>query len=79
LIRSEGCHIAKNAYHTHARLSSLRPTITANGHHLTADEHESAGGTKTGPTPMELLLAALGSRSSIACGCTPIARAGSSG
>ncbi len=40
-------------------------TITANGHHLMADEHESAGGTNTGPTPMELLLAALGSCSSI--------------
>jgi putative redox protein len=40
-------------------------TMAANGHALTADEHVSAGGTNTGPTPMELLLASLGSCSSI--------------
>ena len=38
----------------------FRTQITAGGHHLIADEPKEAGGTDEGPSPYELLLAALG-------------------
>jgi putative redox protein len=38
-----------------------RTEVLANGHPLTADEPESVGGTNAGPSPYELLSAALGS------------------
>ncbi len=34
--------------------------ITVGRHHLTADEPASSGGTDRGPTPYDLILAAIG-------------------
>jgi putative redox protein len=40
--------------------SGYRTEVLANGHSCVADEPESVGGTNTGPSPYELLAAALG-------------------
>jgi putative redox protein len=40
--------------------SGYRTDVLANGHPLTSDEPAAVGGTNTGPTPYELLAAALG-------------------
>jgi len=45
--------------------SELRTDIMANDHPLVADEPESVGGTDTGPTPYDLLAAALGTCTSM--------------
>jgi putative redox protein len=40
--------------------SGFRQEITAGIHRLAADEPTAAGGTDTGPSPYDMLLAALG-------------------
>jgi putative redox protein len=40
--------------------SGFAQTVHARAHRITADEPLNFGGTDTGPTPYELLLAALG-------------------
>jgi putative redox protein len=45
--------------------SGYANTIESGGHRLTADEHQTTGGTDTGPTPYGLLLSALGACTSI--------------
>ena len=40
--------------------SGFAQEITAGSHRLNADEPATAGGTETGPTPYDFLLAALG-------------------
>jgi len=41
-------------------LTGFAQEIIVGRHRLTADEPEAAGGTDTGPSPYDLLLAALG-------------------
>ena len=45
----------------HGSAAGFAQEILAGRHRLTADEPVADGGTDTGPTPYDLLLAALGS------------------
>jgi putative redox protein len=47
------------------RAGGLRQEIEAGGHHLVSDEPLDLGGTDAGPTPYDLLVAALGSCTAI--------------
>jgi putative redox protein len=49
-------------------VSGFVQEIVAGGHRLASDEPVSVGGTDTGPTPYDLLLAALGSCASMTAG-----------
>ena len=49
----------------HGTIDGFAQHIRAGGHRLTADEPMAVGGTDTGPTPYDLLLAALGSCTSM--------------
>lgn len=49
----------------HGDATGFAQSITARNHHLQSDEPQSAGGTDTGPNPYDLLLAALGSCTSM--------------
>lgn len=52
----------------HGRASGFAQEISAGRHRFHADEPVSSGGTDTGPSPYELLLAALGACTSITVG-----------
>ena len=52
----------------HGNSATFAQEIIAGQHHLRADEPPSAGGTDTGPTPYDLLLAALGACTSMTVG-----------
>jgi uncharacterized OsmC-like protein len=49
----------------HGAADGFVQEVTAGAHRLRCDEPTSAGGTDTGPTPYDLLLAALGSCTSM--------------
>lgn len=56
---------AEGAVVVRGEARSLAQTIVAGSHRLVSDEPASAGGTDSGPTPYDLLLAALGSCTSM--------------
>ena len=64
--RLEGQESRSVAVHGHA--AGFAQEILAGRHRLTADEPEAAGGADTGPSPYDLLLAALGACTSMTIG-----------
>ena len=52
----------------HGSAKGFAQEVTIGGHRLTVDEPAAAGGTDTGPGPYDLLLAALGSCTSMTVG-----------
>lgn len=46
--------------HIHLGKTGYKTEITCGDHHFIADEPESVGGTNQGPTPMQMLVGALG-------------------
>jgi len=58
-------HIAETALVTETGAGTYQNAITLGAHRLTADEPEDLGGDDTGPSPMELVAAALGACTNI--------------
>jgi putative redox protein len=58
-------HTAAGVVTVRGAASGFAQEITAGAHHLRSDEPAVAGGTDSGPTPYDLLLAALGSCTSM--------------
>ncbi len=65
--KSAGCSDAGTVV-VHGRASGFAQEILAGRHRLHADEPVSAGGTDIGPSPYDLLLAALGACTSMTVG-----------
>lgn len=64
-IDEEKRDLADNRIIVHTGNAGYQTEINANGHTLLADEPVSVGGTNTGPTPYDLLVAGLGACTSI--------------
>lgn len=65
---SEGPSIPEPSVVVHGTSSGFAQEIVIGRHRLNADEPSTAGGTEIGPTPYELLLAALGACQSMTVG-----------
>jgi putative redox protein len=58
-------HVRENEVYVTGPTTGFAQQIAVGPHHLSADEPLAAGGSDTGPTPYQLLLAALGSCTSM--------------
>ncbi len=59
-MASAGRFTGEPSVSIHGDASGFAQEVVAGRHRLTADEPTAAGGTDTGPSPYDLLLAALG-------------------